>query len=119
MTSRTLTFLPPVFFGTAGRLRLRVRVCLIACSLPLVRSSHRQQFGVAWRKYVVLDEPKCVIGKAPAHNGRPVLFHELAEIIRVDDSGFCPRGGENSRLEPTQVNPFLYFVGAGVQCPRE
>jgi hypothetical protein len=30
-----------------------------------------------------------------------------------------PGSSESARLEPTPVNPFLYFVGPGVQCARE
>jgi hypothetical protein len=67
------------------RLRLGVRFCLIACIVLFVCSSHRQQFCVAWRKHIVLDEPKCVIGKPPAHDGAPMLLHELAEIVGMDD----------------------------------
>src|ERR1700739_148573 len=74
---------------------------------------------MAGRKHVILDEPQCVIGKTPARDGTPMLFHELAEIIGMDDVGFCSCCGWGPRLEPTKVNPFLYFVGAGVQCARE
>jgi len=42
LTSRTLTFLPAIFFGIGARLRLRVRLCLITCIVPFVCSSHRQ-----------------------------------------------------------------------------
>jgi hypothetical protein len=48
-----------------------------------------------------------------------MLFHKLTEIIGVDDVRFRSCSGERARLEPPEVNPFLYFVGAGVLCARE
>jgi len=72
---------------------------------------------MTWRKDIVLDEPKCLVGEPAARDGTAVLLHELTEIIGMDDVSFRAGSGESSRLEPTQVDPFLYFVGAGVQCP--
>jgi hypothetical protein len=43
---------------------------------------------MAWRKYIVLDKPGRIIGE-PAIDGRaPILFYELAEVIRVDDLAY-------------------------------
>jgi hypothetical protein len=44
---------------------------------------------MAWRKYIVLDKPGRII-REPAIDGRraPVLFYELAEVIRVDDLAY-------------------------------
>ena len=64
--------------------------------MPFVCSSHRQQFCVAWREHIVLDEPKCLIGKSAAHDGTPVLFHELAEVVGMDDVGFRSSSGLES-----------------------
>jgi len=52
------------------------------------------------------------MGKPAIHNGVPMLPHKLAEIVWVDNAGFCSGSGNRARLEPAPVNPFLDLVGA-------
>ena len=52
------------------------------------------------------------MGKPAAHYCTPMLLHELAEIIGMDDVSFRPGSDERARLEPAEIDPFLYFVGA-------
>ena len=40
---------------------------------------------MAWRKYIILHKPECVISEAATHHGAPMLFYKLTEIIGVDD----------------------------------
>jgi len=40
------------------------------------------------------------MGKPAAHYCTPMLLHELAEIIGMDDVSFRPGSDERARLEP-------------------
>ena len=79
----------------------------------------RMELCVARRKDIVLNESKRLVRKPPAHSFAPVFFDKLAEIVGMDDVGFRFRSGERSRLQPASIDPFLYFVGAGMQCARK
>lgn len=43
---------------------------------------------MTWRERVVLDEPG-LIREPSAHGFATVVFHKLAEIVGMDDVGFC------------------------------
>ncbi len=74
---------------------------------------------MAGRKHIILHKPKCVIGETAAHHGAPMLFYKLTEIIGVDDIRLYAVSGQCSGPKPTEVDPFLYFVGTSVQCSRQ
>ena len=74
---------------------------------------------MAGRKHIILHKPECVIGEAATHRGMPVLFYKLTEIIGVDDMRLYAGSGKGSRPKPTEIYPFLYFVGTSVQCARQ
>jgi len=74
---------------------------------------------MAWGKYVILHEPQCVIPEAATDHMAPVVFHKFTEIIGINDLRFYASSGESARLEPAKVDPFLYFVRAGMQRPRQ
>ena len=40
---------------------------------------------MAWRKYVILHEPHCVIREAATDDLPSVLFHKFTEIIGIND----------------------------------
>jgi hypothetical protein len=79
-----LCFLVAVSFRIAACTSLRAWLDFFACALFLIRSSYRQQIGVAWRENIVLDEPEPIIGKPATDGSLPMFFHELAKVIRVD-----------------------------------
>ena len=74
---------------------------------------------MAWRKYIILHKPECVIGEAATHHGVPMLFDKLTEIIGVNDMRLYALSGQGSRPKPAEFDPFLYFVGTSVQCSRQ
>jgi len=74
---------------------------------------------MARRKHVILHEPQCVISEAATDDMTSVLFHKFTEIIGIKDRRLYACGGKSARLEPAQVDPFLYFVRVGMQCPGQ
>jgi hypothetical protein len=66
---------------------------------------------MAGRKHIILHEPECVIGEAATHHGTPMLFYKLTEIIGIDDMSLYASRCKGSRPKPTEIDPFLYFVG--------
>jgi len=82
-----LGFLVAVRFCIVVCMSLLAWLLFFACVLFLICSSHRQQICMAWREHIVLDKPERIISQPAADSCMPVLFYELAEVIRVDDFG--------------------------------
>ena len=40
-----------------------------------------------------------------------MLFYKLTEIIGIDDMSLYASRCKGSRPKPTEIDPFLYFVG--------
>src|SRR6266436_3015133 len=108
-----------ISLSPADRLAQRAGIRFTCGSVLVVPSPDRQQIRMAWRKYIILHEPQCVIREAATDDMPPVVFHKFTEIIGINDRRLYPCGGKSARLEPAQVDPFLYFLRAGMQRSRQ
>src|SRR6202035_1191851 len=78
-----------------------------------------QQMRMFWRKDKVLDEPEPISTQSPAHYSSPVLFYELGEIVRIDESFLNTSCFHNAAFEPTLIDPPLHFIAAYMQGFRQ